>query len=65
MTKTKDMCVSVCVSVVLVARWAGAMFGPVTAAPDVSDCSTHPKEEEYEEGERSRVEREAGPLQGN
>lgn len=41
------MCVTV--SVVLAQRWAGAMFGPMAAAPDVKDCSTHPKEEEDEE----------------
>lgn len=41
------MCASV--SAVLAQRWAGAMFGPMAAAPDVKDCSTHPKEEEDEE----------------
>ncbi|TNN62095.1 hypothetical protein EYF80_027687 [Liparis tanakae] len=30
-------------------RWAGAVFGPTIAAPDVNHCSTHPKGEEYEE----------------
>lgn len=46
-----SVCFCVCVSVVLAQRWAGAMFGPMAAAPDVKDCSTHPKEEEEEEDE--------------
>lgn len=47
------MCVYVflCVFVVLAGSWAGAVFGPMAAAPDVlglsvKDCSTEPKEEE-------------------
>lgn len=61
-----SVCLCVCVSVVL----AGAVFGPMAAAPDVICLSVRKgfstrQEEEDEEKLRSRIEREEKLLRGN